>query len=85
MDLDKIIDRWLVLESDKAETLATVRLSIDHDGCIHDFPILTKERLECLISRRTGQATNKNLLGAVMLKTGNGALRIDLQYGSGTS
>jgi hypothetical protein len=78
MDLDKIIDRRLVLESDKAETLATIRLSIDHDGRINDFPILTKEGLECLISRRTRQATDKNLLGAMMLKAGNGALRINL-------
>jgi len=86
MDLHKIIDRWLVLESNKAKAFAAIRLPINHDSRIHDFPILTKKGLERLISCRTRQATDKNLLSAMMLKAGNSTLRINLrQHESGAS
>ena len=78
MDLDKIIDCRLILESNKAKPFATIRLPINHDCRINDFPILTKKSLQRLISRRTRQAADENLLGTMMLKTGNGTLRINL-------
>ncbi len=74
----EVIQRRSFLKSHKAESLASSRLSVDHDGGIDNASMLREVRLEGFGSHRRCEASDKKLLSALVLKTRDGAFGIDL-------
>lgn len=49
VDLHKVVNSRLILESHETEAFAPVRLAVHHDSGVYDSPILTEEYLQSLV------------------------------------
>lgn len=67
MDLHQIVDGRLIFKRNKAETFASIGLSIYHNSSIYDLAVLAKELLQRLVGCSPRQPSDEDLLSAMML------------------